>query len=172
MAAPLKITVLGSGTSVGVPTIGCHCDVCTSDDPRDNRLRPSILLSYDGRNVLIDTTPDFRTQALRAGLSGWTRWCSRTRTPTTSWASTMCGRSISGRRAHPDLRLGRHHGEHPALLSVHFRRREEGIQRAATGCPHDRRRALRSVRHWNSCPSPSCTAARPSTASASGPRPI
>src|SRR5215470_15581655 len=65
---PLKITVLGSGTSVGVPTIGCHCAVCTSSDPRDNRMRPSILVSYGGRNVLIDTTPDFRTQALRAKI--------------------------------------------------------------------------------------------------------
>src|SRR5579862_7591151 len=65
---PLKITVLGSGTSVGVPTVGCHCDVCRSSDPRDNRLRPSILVSYEGRNVLIDTTPDFRTQALRAAI--------------------------------------------------------------------------------------------------------
>jgi phosphoribosyl 1,2-cyclic phosphate phosphodiesterase len=69
MAFPLKITVLGSGTSVGVPTIGCHCDVCTSTDPRDNRLRPSILVSYQGCNVLIDTTPDFRTQALRARIA-------------------------------------------------------------------------------------------------------
>ena len=67
-APPLKITVLGSGTSVGVPTIGCHCAVCTSSDPRDNRLRPSILIAYEGRNILIDTTPDFRTQALRAGI--------------------------------------------------------------------------------------------------------
>jgi phosphoribosyl 1,2-cyclic phosphate phosphodiesterase len=63
-----KITVLGSGTSVGVPTVGCHCDVCTSNDPRDKRLRPSILVSYQGHNVLIDTTPDFRTQALRAKI--------------------------------------------------------------------------------------------------------
>jgi len=68
MAFPLKITVLGSGTSVGVPTVGCHCDVCTSSDPRDKRLRPSVLLDYEGRKVLIDTTPDFRTQALRVGL--------------------------------------------------------------------------------------------------------
>jgi phosphoribosyl 1,2-cyclic phosphate phosphodiesterase len=69
MAAPrVKITVLGSGTSVGVPTIGCHCDVCTSEDPRDSRLRPSVLVSYEGRNILIDTTPDFRTQALRAKI--------------------------------------------------------------------------------------------------------
>src|SRR5579872_6506541 len=67
-AGPVKITVLGSGTSVGVPTPGCDCDVCQSQDPRDNRLRPSILLQYGGHNVVIDTTPDFRTQVLRAKL--------------------------------------------------------------------------------------------------------
>ncbi len=66
---PMKITVLGSGTSVGVPTPGCDCAVCRSSDPRDNRLRPSVLLQYDGHNVVIDTTPDFRTQVLRVGLS-------------------------------------------------------------------------------------------------------
>jgi len=64
----LTITVLGSGTSVGVPTIGCDCRVCRSPDPRDQRLRPSILVSYGDNNVLIDTTPDLRAQALRAGL--------------------------------------------------------------------------------------------------------
>ena len=65
---PLRIIVLGSGTSVGVPTIGCRCEVCLSLDPRDNRLRPSVLVQYAGRNVLVDTTPDFRLQALRAGI--------------------------------------------------------------------------------------------------------
>jgi phosphoribosyl 1,2-cyclic phosphate phosphodiesterase len=66
---PIKITVLGSGTSVGVPTIGCPCAVCASTDPRDNRLRPSILVSRGGVNVLIDTAPDLRQQALRARIS-------------------------------------------------------------------------------------------------------
>jgi riboflavin kinase/FMN adenylyltransferase len=65
----LQLTVLGSGTSMGVPTIGCHCAVCTSNDLHDNRLRTSVLLSRNGQNVLIDTTPDFRTQALRAGIN-------------------------------------------------------------------------------------------------------
>lgn len=65
---PLKITVLGSGTSMGVPTLGCPCRVCHSKDPHDNRLRPSILLSRNGHNVVIDTTPDFRQQAMRAGI--------------------------------------------------------------------------------------------------------
>src|SRR5579864_8744788 len=67
-APPIKLTVLGSGTSMGVPSLGCHCRVCTSKDPRDNRLRPSLLLSRGQQNIVIDTTPDFRQQALRVGL--------------------------------------------------------------------------------------------------------
>ncbi|MDQ2776763.1 MAG: MBL fold metallo-hydrolase [Acidobacteriota bacterium] len=63
-----SILVLGSGTSVGVPMIGCHCKVCTSEDPRDKRLRPSVLLCLDDYRVLIDTSPDFRCQALRCGI--------------------------------------------------------------------------------------------------------
>jgi len=66
--APLKITVLGSGTSMGVPTLGCACRVCKSNDPNDKRLRPSLLISRGGQNVVIDTTPDFRQQALRVEL--------------------------------------------------------------------------------------------------------
>ena len=64
----IRITVLGSGTSVGVPMIGCRCAVCHSDDPRDHRLRPSIHVKYGDRGVLIDTTPDFRYQALRSQI--------------------------------------------------------------------------------------------------------
>src|SRR5256884_6780784 len=67
-SAPLKITVLGSGTSMGVPTLGCPCRVCSSADLHDKRLRPSLLLSRNGHNVVIDTTPDLRQQAMRAGL--------------------------------------------------------------------------------------------------------
>ena len=68
-----QLTFLGTGTSMGVPTLGCDCPVCTSPDPRDRRLRPSILLRWhDGvryRVVLIDTGPDFREQALRNKLT-------------------------------------------------------------------------------------------------------
>jgi len=63
------LTVLGSGTSMGVPTIGCQCRVCSSDDPRDRRTRPSIMLEYADRCVLIDTTPDFREQAIRERIT-------------------------------------------------------------------------------------------------------
>jgi phosphoribosyl 1,2-cyclic phosphate phosphodiesterase len=63
------LTVLGSGTSMGVPTIGCNCDVCHSQDAYDRRTRPSVLVSYDGHHILIDTTPDFREQALREKIT-------------------------------------------------------------------------------------------------------
>ena len=63
------LTVLGSGTSMGVPTIGCDCAVCHSTDPHDRRTRPSVMVSYSGRHVLIDTTPDFREQALREHIT-------------------------------------------------------------------------------------------------------
>jgi phosphoribosyl 1,2-cyclic phosphate phosphodiesterase len=53
---------------MGVPTLGCHCAVCESADPHDKRLRPSVLLAHNGRNIVIDTTPDFRYQAMRAKI--------------------------------------------------------------------------------------------------------
>jgi len=64
----MRLTFLGTGTSTGVPTLTCECPVCLSSDPRDKRTRPSVLLEYDGRAVVIDTTPDFRQQALRARM--------------------------------------------------------------------------------------------------------
>jgi phosphoribosyl 1,2-cyclic phosphate phosphodiesterase len=60
-----KLTFLGTGTSQGVPIIGCHCDVCRSADPRDKRLRSAALVEYGGLTILIDAGPDFRTQMLR-----------------------------------------------------------------------------------------------------------
>src|SRR3954447_5944590 len=63
------LTVLGSGTSMGVPTVGCDCEVCRSTDPHDRRTRPSIMIEWDGHRILIDTTPDFREQALREHIN-------------------------------------------------------------------------------------------------------
>src|SRR5271168_4993532 len=69
MPAPkLTVTVLGSGTSQGVPMIGCRCPVCLSSDPRDKRTRSSIYLAAPQAHILVDTTPDLRQQALREGL--------------------------------------------------------------------------------------------------------
>ena len=65
---PLKITFLGTGTSSGVPMIGCDCEVCTSADKKDKRLRSSILVESDTTTLVVDTTPDFRYQMLRAGV--------------------------------------------------------------------------------------------------------
>ena len=62
----MKITMLGTGTSQGVPVIGCQCEVCTSPDPRDNRLRVSILVEHRGDTLVVDVGPDFRQQMLRA----------------------------------------------------------------------------------------------------------
>ena len=64
----MKLTFLGTGTSTGVPSIGCDCDTCVSDDPRDKRLRVSILIEHAGRSILVDTSIDFRQQALRANI--------------------------------------------------------------------------------------------------------
>jgi phosphoribosyl 1,2-cyclic phosphate phosphodiesterase len=64
----MKITFLGTGTSVGVPAVGCRCETCLSDDPRDKRLRTSVLIEDRGHHLLIDASTDFRQQALRVGL--------------------------------------------------------------------------------------------------------
>ena len=61
----MKVTILGTGTSCGVPQIGCPCEVCTSTDPRDRRLRCSALIEHNGKHILIDCGPDFREQMLR-----------------------------------------------------------------------------------------------------------
>jgi phosphoribosyl 1,2-cyclic phosphate phosphodiesterase len=64
----VKITLLGTGTSQGVPVIACECAVCTSTDTKDKRLRVSVLVEVEGRTIVIDSGPDFRYQMLRAGV--------------------------------------------------------------------------------------------------------
>lgn len=64
----MKLTFLGTGTSVGVPMIGCECVTCSSDDPRDKRLRTGLLIENEGQQLVIDVSTDFRQQALRAGI--------------------------------------------------------------------------------------------------------
>lgn len=65
----MKITFLGTGTSQGVPVIGCRCPVCTSLDFRDKRLRTSIHVEIDGKSIVVDTGPDFRQQMLRENIT-------------------------------------------------------------------------------------------------------
>lgn len=64
----MKLTFLGTGTSTGVPSIACDCEVCLSSDPRDKRLRASILIEHNDKKILVDTSSDFRQQALRANI--------------------------------------------------------------------------------------------------------
>ena len=64
----MRVTILGSGTSHGVPMIGCKCAVCLSDDTRNKRFRPSVVVENDGKTILVDTTPELRVQALAFGL--------------------------------------------------------------------------------------------------------
>ncbi len=64
-----KITILGSGTSLGVPMIGCNCRVCISDHPKDKRMRAAVLIQTAEKNIVIDTGPDFRMQMLNSGIT-------------------------------------------------------------------------------------------------------
>jgi phosphoribosyl 1,2-cyclic phosphate phosphodiesterase len=65
----MKLTFLGSGTSQGIPVIGCNCAVCRSQDPKDKRRRASIAISAEGTTVVVDTTPEFRLQILDANIT-------------------------------------------------------------------------------------------------------
>ncbi len=64
----MKVTLLGTGTSQGVPVIGCNCNVCISTNPKNNRLRSSVMIEVDNQRIVIDTGPDFRQQMLRQNI--------------------------------------------------------------------------------------------------------
>ena len=66
--SPIQVRFLGTGTSQGIPMIACSCEVCSSEDPRDQRLRVSMHIEVAGKSFIIDTGPDFRQQILRAGI--------------------------------------------------------------------------------------------------------
>src|ERR671912_933271 len=66
--SPIELLFLGTGTSAGVPMIGCTCDVCRSTDPRDKRNRASVVVSYGDTRVLVDTTPELRLQCVANGV--------------------------------------------------------------------------------------------------------
>src|SRR6188474_2966583 len=65
----MKVTILGTGTSQGVPVIGCSCETCLSANPKDKRLRTSAFIDVDGLKLLIDTSIDFRQQMLKNKIS-------------------------------------------------------------------------------------------------------
>ena len=67
-SSDVELLFLGTGTSAGVPMIGCHCEVCSSTDPHDKRMRPSVVISQDDTRVLVDTTPELRLQCVANGI--------------------------------------------------------------------------------------------------------
>jgi len=69
MSDSVRLEFLGTGTSNGVPVVGCHCAVCTSDNPKNQRYRPSVVVDWRGKRLLIDTPPELRLQLLRARIS-------------------------------------------------------------------------------------------------------
>src|SRR5215212_8412634 len=68
MSDSVELLFLGTGTSAGVPMIGCHCAVCSSGDAHDKRTRPSVVISYGETRVLVDTTPELRLQCIANGV--------------------------------------------------------------------------------------------------------
>src|SRR5690606_19792447 len=119
--ATVKLTFLGTGTSFGIPVIGCKCAVCTSPDPRDRRTRHAALLENDDgtRRILVDTPPELRLQLLAAGVTDvdavWFTHCHADHThgvddlraftvrrdePLTAYAGERCARTLNARFAY------------------------------------------------------------------------
>jgi len=131
----LELTFLGTGTSTGVPVIGCDCDVCQSPDPRDSRLRCSVVVRTETTTVLIDTSPDLRTQVLRdpferfdavlfthahadhtAGLDELRRYNAMQQQHLPVWADAETGRSLRERFAYTFVDQYPYYGVKPDLL--------------------------------------------------------
>ncbi len=136
--ASLQLTVLGSGTSMGVPTLGCHCAVCDSTDPHDKRTRPSCCWQYGGRNVVIDTTPDFRFQAMREKIDRLDAVLY-----THAHADHILGLddirpyNLKQRGVVPVYAAERYAGNAAAAIRVRLRRCAYGKFRAGSGNAHD-----------------------------------
>lgn len=133
-ATGVTLTFLGTGTSTGVPVIGCDCGVCQSADPRDRRLRSSVLVETGGATLLVDTSPDVREQMLRtgtrridgilythahadhtAGLDELRRFNAMQQRRIPAWASGATGADISQRFAYAFDHSFRYFGGKPDL---------------------------------------------------------
>ena len=141
----MRLTFLGTGTSFGVPQIGCDCAVCRSTDPRDKRTRSAAPVEAGGATILIDTPPELRLQLIAARHhAAWMRCSTPTSTPTTSTASTICGcsRCASAGPCRSTVRPRRSSGSaHRSATSSTTRRALRGHLEAEPGAARGRARA-------------------------------
>ncbi|MBI4521321.1 MAG: MBL fold metallo-hydrolase [Gemmatimonadetes bacterium] len=151
--ALVKLTFLGTGTSFGVPVIGCRCATCTSDDPRDKRTRHGAVVSLDsGRHVLVDTPPELRLQLLRAGIDRvdaiWYTHChadhvhgvddlrvftTRCKSPLPAYAPEPCAETLLARFAYVfDESVAPPEGSTKPSLQLHTLRHAQRIEVAGS----------------------------------------
>ena len=133
------MTVLRSGTSMGVPTLSCHCRVCSSSDPRDNRTRSSVLLSRDGQNVVIDTCSRFslpRTSARQARRAGRRGLHSRARRSSFHGLRRHSPLQFSAKSGGANLCFAGNAGSLAAYVRLRLRQRAHQEHGSAGGYPH------------------------------------
>jgi len=129
----VRLVFLGTGTSYGVPQIGCDCRTCISSDPRDRRTRTAALIESGGRRLLIDTPPSCGCSSSRPASGPSTPCCSLTPMPTTSTASTTCAPSPRANGPARGVRRGGHARRAGAPLRVHLRWRTRPAGHEQTG---------------------------------------